>query len=376
MTTLAESGICQLKKISLIMKGKLILLFSLILSGVIYSCSGKEDPTTTSTPVTAITLNPTSISLKMGESATISATVSPSSATNKKIIWSSSNASVATVDEGKVTAKAAGSADIIALSDDSGIKATCTVTVTSDALPYEITYTDPASDDNTSHQYLLDYDANGIIKTISHIWGSTIDKYTYVVSGSTIVVTYLHGSDTYTYLKTLSDGYVKNYSHYNTGTWNYTYEYKYNGGYLAEATTTPKGSDVMSKEKFTWSNNNLTTITKDYDDGEDAYSYRIELTYGSDSNPYFGKNFDPMAILLDSFIGISGNDSFRDMMVGLLGHNGKILPKSAKWIGESGTFTYSFTYKFSDGVLTYVKITPSDPDEYVYEYNIKNKSFK
>lgn len=135
MTTLAESGICQLKIIRLIMKGKLILLFSLILSGVIYSCSGKEDPTptTTSTPVTAITLNPTSISLKVGESATISATVSPSSATNKKIIWSSSNASVATVDEGKVTAKAAGSADIIALSDDSGIKATCTVTVTSES---------------------------------------------------------------------------------------------------------------------------------------------------------------------------------------------------------------------------------------------------
>ena len=64
------------------------------------------------------------------------------------------------------------------------------------------------------------------------------------------------------------------------------------------------------------------------------------------------------------------------MMVGFLGHNGKKLPKSAKWIGSSGTYTYSFTYKFTDGVLTYIKITPSDPEEYVYEYNIKNKSFK
>lgn len=131
VATPAEPGICQLCNNIFIMKGKLIIMLSLILSGVICSCSGKEDPSSTS--VKAITLNPTSLSLKVGETATITATVSPSSATNKKIIWSSSNASVATVDEGKVTAKAAGSADITVLSDDSGIKATCTVTVTSES---------------------------------------------------------------------------------------------------------------------------------------------------------------------------------------------------------------------------------------------------
>ena len=111
------------------MKGKLHHLLLLILLGGICSCSGKDE-TSTSTSVKAITLNPTSLSLRVGETATITATVSPSNATNKKIIWSSSNASVVTVDEGVVAAIAVGTADVIALSDDGGISATCHITVT------------------------------------------------------------------------------------------------------------------------------------------------------------------------------------------------------------------------------------------------------
>lgn len=128
VATPAEPGICQLCNNIFIMKGKLIIMLSLILSGVICSCSGKEDPSSTS--VKAITLNPTSLSLKVGKTATITATVSPSNATNKTIIWSSSNASVVTVDEGVVAAIDVGTADVIALSDDGGISATCHITVT------------------------------------------------------------------------------------------------------------------------------------------------------------------------------------------------------------------------------------------------------
>lgn len=104
-------------------------MLSLILSGVICSCSGKEE-TTASNPVKAITLNSTSLSLIVGETATITATISPSDASNKKIIWSSSNANVATVNDGEVSAIAVGTADIIAVSDDSGKSATCHIKVT------------------------------------------------------------------------------------------------------------------------------------------------------------------------------------------------------------------------------------------------------
>lgn len=145
------------------MKGKLILLFSLLLSGVICSCSGKEDPSSSS--VKAITLNPTSLSLKVGETATITATVSPSNATNKKIIWSSSNASVVTVNEGVVAAIAVGTADVIALSDDGGISATCHITVTDETGINP----DPGKEDPSIHGTPVitgDYSYDGYSKVI------------------------------------------------------------------------------------------------------------------------------------------------------------------------------------------------------------------
>lgn len=80
--------------------------------------------------VTSIALNKTSASLNVGSSITLTATVSPKNATNKGIIWSSSDSSVATVTtSGKVIAKGAGTATITATTKDGGKKATCTITV-------------------------------------------------------------------------------------------------------------------------------------------------------------------------------------------------------------------------------------------------------
>lgn len=79
--------------------------------------------------VESVTLNKTSLSLKVGETVTLTATVLPDNATNKKVTWKSSDSSVATVDSnGKVKAVAGGSATITATAD--GVSATCSVTVT------------------------------------------------------------------------------------------------------------------------------------------------------------------------------------------------------------------------------------------------------
>lgn len=68
-----------------------------------------------SVPVNKININKKSISLEVGEKVTLKATVSPSNATNKKIIWSSSNSSVVSVNsKGVVTAKGEGKAYIYA----------------------------------------------------------------------------------------------------------------------------------------------------------------------------------------------------------------------------------------------------------------------
>ena len=77
---------------------------------------------------TSIKLSKTSITLEKGKTQTITATVSPSNATNKTVTWTTSNSSVATVSNGKITAKGAGTATITAKTAN-GKTATCKVTV-------------------------------------------------------------------------------------------------------------------------------------------------------------------------------------------------------------------------------------------------------
>lgn len=86
--------------------------------------------------VTGVSLNKTTLALTEGETATLTATVSPSDAANKAVSWSSSNATVAAVDNnGTVTAAGAGSATITVRTDDGGKTATCAVTVAAAVVP-------------------------------------------------------------------------------------------------------------------------------------------------------------------------------------------------------------------------------------------------
>ncbi len=86
---------------------------------------------TVNIPVSGVSLNKTTLSLKKGSSETLAATVSPSNATNSEVIWSSSNSSVASVNSsGKVTANAVGNATITVKTVDGNKTATCNVSVT------------------------------------------------------------------------------------------------------------------------------------------------------------------------------------------------------------------------------------------------------
>ena len=77
---------------------------------------------------TGVSLSKTSVTVREAESTTITATVTPSDATNKVVSWSSSNDSVATVSGGKITGVSTGTATITAKTYN-GKSATCTVTV-------------------------------------------------------------------------------------------------------------------------------------------------------------------------------------------------------------------------------------------------------
>ena len=101
------------------------------------SCDGSDVSATCAVtvtkpiPVSGIILSETEISLKEGKSVTLTASVTPSDASDKSVVWSSSDETIASVSQdGVVTAVSKGSAYITATSaDGSGLSASCTVNV-------------------------------------------------------------------------------------------------------------------------------------------------------------------------------------------------------------------------------------------------------
>ena len=80
-------------------------------------------------PVTGITLTPTSLTLGVGSSQQLAATIAPENASNKNITWTSDNTAVATVSStGMVTVVSIGTANIIVTTGDGGKTATTVIT--------------------------------------------------------------------------------------------------------------------------------------------------------------------------------------------------------------------------------------------------------
>lgn len=79
--------------------------------------------------VTGVSLNNNALTLNTGNTNTLIATVLPTTATNKNVTWSTNNSSVASVNNGTVTAHAKGQATITVTTADGGYSASCSVTV-------------------------------------------------------------------------------------------------------------------------------------------------------------------------------------------------------------------------------------------------------
>jgi len=104
------------------------------------ACGGYDDEGA----VTGVTLNKTRLSLEIGGTETLTATVAPDTATDQEVTWTSSNAAVATVSDGTVTAVKTGNATITVKTTDGNKTATCVVTVTPPAY-------DPDAADGTTN---------------------------------------------------------------------------------------------------------------------------------------------------------------------------------------------------------------------------------
>ena len=111
---------------------------ALAVLSLLLSCKGEEKPIDEgdqTVHITGITLAPSSISVKEGESVTIVANLTPKEAANKNVIWSSSDDSIALVEEGTVQGIKAGSAIITATTEDGGKTANCSVRVEKNLAP-------------------------------------------------------------------------------------------------------------------------------------------------------------------------------------------------------------------------------------------------
>lgn len=91
----------------------------------------KEASTSTPVAVTGVKLNKDTLTVEKGKSGTLTATVEPNDATNKKVTWKSSDEKIATVDDqGNVTGVGVGKATITVTTEDGNKTATCAVEVT------------------------------------------------------------------------------------------------------------------------------------------------------------------------------------------------------------------------------------------------------
>ncbi len=99
------------------------VVYVILFASVLTSC--EED-----IKVTAIELSQTTANVMVGNTLSLSVIFTPADATDKGVIWRSSDSNVATVENGIVTGIAVGSADIIAVcKSDTIIKAVCQITV-------------------------------------------------------------------------------------------------------------------------------------------------------------------------------------------------------------------------------------------------------
>ena len=91
-------------------------------------------------PVSSVSLSSAELSMLLGQSEVLTATVLPENATDKTVTWSSSDPSVASVEDGKVTALMVGDAVITASAGD--FSATCKVNVRTKGDNEDVEYED------------------------------------------------------------------------------------------------------------------------------------------------------------------------------------------------------------------------------------------
>ena len=171
-------------------KALFISLCALLLAGT--GCKKNAEPEPHKVIVTSVSVKPSSLSLKVGETAQLTATVTPVNADNDNVSWSSSDNSVATVSNGIVTAVKEGTSTITVTTIDGGKTATCAVTVSTDIVPVTGITIDQGATAEVEEGKTITLTAtvqpdNATDKTVT--WSSSNDAIATVANGAVTGVT-------------------------------------------------------------------------------------------------------------------------------------------------------------------------------------------
>jgi hypothetical protein len=129
-----------------------------------------EPPAPVYVPVNGVSLNYEELTVAQGESATLVALIDPEDATNKEVVWTTSDSAIATVDDsGTVRGIAEGSATITVTAADGNKTADCTVTVTFPVRSIAV-ITPP---NKTAYHFGEPLDLNGLVVTATFSDGSS-----------------------------------------------------------------------------------------------------------------------------------------------------------------------------------------------------------
>ena len=146
------------------------------------------DPLRVQALVTGVELDEEEISVEVGETATLVATVSPEDATDAVVTWTSSDETVATVsDEGVVTGVAPGEVTITVTTQDGGFTAECAVTVPE--VPVTRPYKEPFDEAGKLGKFTID-DVD-VPEDLNYVWShssaTTGGKKIFFAKGSSFV---------------------------------------------------------------------------------------------------------------------------------------------------------------------------------------------
>lgn len=222
--------------------------------------------------VTGVTLDKTSGTLTAGSAITLTATVSPSNASNKTVIWTSSNESVATVSGGVVTAVAKGSATITAKTQDGGFEATYNLTV--EAAQVEITNLVPTSLDPITGTSVFNADNTPGYKNGTYISGASSPTDATCVSTGAILM----GSDVQAiYIKGAKWDTTKSHVRFYAGSIGSMNSYAIKADGSGESLSNYFTAETLGENYYKWT---LTTTSKNSLRGR---YYRLSLVGTGDN---------------------------------------------------------------------------------------------